>query len=121
MEKKKEYFNTIWTIIKDQWSSSWGSDVIEMRELITKYECIENLKYLLVEHDFPVMDKHVEKQALATFINLFQNFSVGQVFNLSWQAVRDTKYENSLEKNNYYRYSKENIAIIIISRIQQIE
>lgn len=120
IREKKEYFNSIWAIVKDEWSSSWENDVIEMWKLIAKYECIENLKYLLVEHDFPVMDKHAEKQALTTFLDLFQNFSVGQVFNLSWQAVRDTKYEDSLEKNSYYRYSKDNIAIIIISRIEQI-
>nr|WP_253308620.1 hypothetical protein [Rickettsia endosymbiont of Ceutorhynchus assimilis] len=120
VEEKEEYLDSIRNIIKGERPSSWENDVIEMWQLITKYECIENLKYLLVEHDFPVMDKHAEKQALTTFINLFQNFSVGQVFNLSWQAVRDVKYKDSLEKNSYYRYNKDNIAIIIINRIQQI-
>ncbi|WP_395477402.1 hypothetical protein [Rickettsia endosymbiont of Pantilius tunicatus] len=120
IKEKIEYLNLILNITKGEWSFSWKNDVIEMWELITKYECLENLKCLLEEHSFPEMDQHAEKQALSTFIDLFEDFSVGQIFNLSWQAVRDTKYESSLEKTSYYRYNKDNIATIIINRIQPI-
>ncbi|MEY4464156.1 MAG: hypothetical protein RLZZ81_1127 [Pseudomonadota bacterium] len=118
IREKAEYLNSILNIIKGEWLTSWKNDIIEMSQLIAKYECIENLKYLLVEHDFPVMDQHAEKQALTTFVDLFQNFSVGQVFNLSWQAVSRVKYEISLDKS-YYQYSEDNIISIIISKMRQ--
>jgi len=118
IEEKKKYLESIRAIVKDDWASFWKDDIIEMRELIIKYECVENLKYLLEEHNFPEMDQHAEKQALSVFIDLFENFSVGQVFNLSWQAVSRVKYEISLDKI-YYRYSEDNIVAIIISKMQQ--
>lgn len=98
IREKVEYLNSILNIIKGEWLTSWKNDVIEISQLIAKYKCIENLKCLLVEHDFPVMDQHAEKQALTTFVDLFQSFSVGQVFNLSWQAVSRVKYEISLKQ-----------------------
>ncbi|HJD66417.1 MAG TPA: hypothetical protein LFV91_05190, partial [Rickettsia endosymbiont of Bembidion nr. Transversale] len=116
--EKKEYLESIRAIVKDDWASFWKDDIIEMWELIIKYECLENLKCLLEEHNFPEMDQHAEKQALSTFTDLFEDFSVGQVFNLSWQAVSRVKYEISLDKI-YYRYSEDNIIAIIISKIRQ--
>ncbi|WP_341789021.1 MULTISPECIES: hypothetical protein [unclassified Rickettsia] len=101
IREKIEYLNSILNIIKGEWSFSWKNDVIKMRELITKYECLENLKCLLEEHSFPEMDQHAEKQALSTFTDLFEDFSVGQIFNLSWQAVSRVKYEISLDKIYY--------------------
>lgn len=48
------------------------------------------------------------------FENLLEYFSVGQIFNLSWQAVRDTT--DYIAKNGIRHLQSENIFISAIQR-----
>ncbi|HJD56207.1 MAG TPA: hypothetical protein LFW21_06285 [Rickettsia endosymbiont of Pyrocoelia pectoralis] len=113
--EKEEYLNSVRNIVKGEWSSSWREEVSDIWQLIAKYECMENFKYLLRKHEFSI-DQYGEKKALEAFEILLLFFSVGQVFNLSWQTVRDVQYYSSLKDNEY---DADNIVSIIINNIHK--
>ncbi|MCC8369212.1 MAG: hypothetical protein LN573_04010 [Rickettsia endosymbiont of Oxypoda opaca] len=116
-QEKQQYLYSVINIVKGVWSSAWKSDIIETWQQIAIYECMEHFKDLLVKHKF-VTDEDPRKKILATFTDLLKNLSVGQIFNLSWQAVRDMKYYISLQNSSCFQ--GKNIFIesnVFISKI----
>ncbi|XVN40449.1 MAG: hypothetical protein RCO49_06455 [Rickettsia endosymbiont of Argas persicus] len=100
IEEKQQYLDDIKDLIKREWSLSWKDDIAEMWQQITSYECIEYFKHLLNKRNF-TLNEPIGEKTMNTFINLLKNFSVGQIFSLSWQAVSHTNDYISAEKINY--------------------
>jgi hypothetical protein len=89
IEDKRLYLKKVEDIANaDKWPTGWSDQISEMWHQIAKYECIEYFLFLLDQRNFRI-DKIGEKTH-ATFENLLNDFPVSRIYNLSWQAVRDT-------------------------------
>ncbi|MCC8461836.1 MAG: hypothetical protein LN546_01295 [Rickettsia endosymbiont of Ecitomorpha arachnoides] len=100
IKEKQQYLDDVKNLVKGEWSSSWKDEIAEMWKQITSYECIEYFKYLLAKRGF-TLNEPVGDKTMNTFIDLLKNFSVGQIFNLSWRAVSQTNDYISAEGINY--------------------
>lgn len=113
IEVKKQYIRQLEAIIKDyDHPSSWYDDILDIWRLIAKYECIEYLRYLADERDFNI--EKIGDKTHSIFENLLEDYSIGQIFNITWQAVRDTT--DYIVKERISRSHGKNM---FIGRIQQ--
>lgn len=103
INEKCTYLNSIRKIIEDSENSSYWNedDIASTWKQIVKYECIEYFIYLLAQRNFDINE--IGEKTHLIFDNLLENFSVGQIFNLSWQAVRDTTDYIYSKNINYCR------------------
>ena len=93
-----------------EWPESWSKGIAPLWHKIAKFECLEYFNHLLSQRGFE-LDKFGDKTH-STFENLLNDFSTGQVFNLTWQAVRDTTDFIVKEKIPKYRGKNNFIGAI---------
>lgn len=87
---KRAYVAGLEELVQNEqaWPDHWVNQIETFWGMIAKYECIQYLEYLLLERDFSA--EEIGEKTHHTFENLLKTFSVAQIFNLSWQSVRDT-------------------------------
>ena len=111
--EKRMYMRELDTLVKSKkWPASWESGKDSLWRHIAKYECLEYYSYLLKERgyeqeDFGPKTHHV-------FEVMLERFSVSQIFNMSWQAVRDTT--DYIVKKGLPKYHAKNSFIGAIER-----
>ncbi|PHS21384.1 MAG: hypothetical protein COA84_15875 [Robiginitomaculum sp.] len=111
--EKRQYLREVENTAKEgPWPDSWNKKVDILWHLIAKYECFEYYDYLLNQRGFE-FDK-IGPKTHEVFENLLTKFSVSQIFNLTWQAVRDiTDYS---VKEDLPKYRTKNMFIGAIQR-----
>lgn len=97
---------------KELWSEDWYEDVLDVWRTIGKYECIEYYLHLLNQRNFE--PEEIGPKTHSVFEDLLTKFSVGQVYNLTWQAVRDTT--DYVVRENLPKYRAKNMFIGAVQR-----
>jgi hypothetical protein len=89
IQEKKAYIRELEEVIaSDSWPEHWHAESNKLWHSIALHECLEYLTYLLESRQFPIED--FGEKTIATFEVLLKKFSIAQIFNLSWQSIRDT-------------------------------
>jgi hypothetical protein len=89
IQEKKAYIRELEEVISsDSWPEHWHTESNKLWHSIALHECLEYLTYLLESRQFPIED--FGEKTIATFEALLKKFSIAQIFNLSWQSIRDT-------------------------------
>lgn len=88
LKEKREYIAELESILEHDLPEHWLSQSAELWRLIAFHECLEYFYYLLESRDFSI--EKISGKTYAAFETLLKKFSVGQIFNLSWQSIRDT-------------------------------
>lgn len=87
-ELKKEFVAELEHIARDgPWPDHWRYATFEFWHTIAKAECFQYYQMLLEQRSY---EAEFGPKTHAVFENLLESFSIGQAFNLTWQAVRDT-------------------------------
>lgn len=111
--EKRTYLEQITNRIKnEEWTDEWKNSVPQLWKEISKFECIENLHYLLEQRDFDPPE--IGPKTHVVFEELLNTFSTSQVFMLSWMAVRDTV--DYIFKEGIKHYHGKNMFIGAIQR-----
>lgn len=88
LDEKKEFIGELERVARDgPWPEHWRHEVFELWHEIAKAECFEYYAFQLAQRGY---ESEFGEKTHAVFDNLLETFSIGQVFNLTWQAVRDT-------------------------------
>ncbi|MBO6827648.1 MAG: hypothetical protein JJ879_15720 [Sneathiella sp.] len=91
---------------------AWEKDIKDFWLEIAKYECFEYFEHLLSQRGFNL--KSFGPKTHAVFENLLKRYAVSQIFNLTWQTVRDiTDYS---VKSNMPKYQAKNMFIGALQR-----
>ena len=69
------------------WPERWQSEFREVWHEIAKHECFEYYEHLLAQRGYESVA--LGPKTHAVFDQLLKTFSVSQIFNLTWQTVRD--------------------------------
>jgi hypothetical protein len=87
-DEKKEYMAEVDCLAREgPWPDAWLGEIQEMWHAIAKGECLEYYQLMLQQRGY---EAEFGEKAHAVFDELLGSFSVGQTFNLTWQAARDT-------------------------------
>lgn len=101
LETKKAFIAELERVARDgPWPEHWQTEAFDFWFEIAKAECFEYYSLLLSERRF---EATFGDKTHAVFDNLLQTFSIGQVFNLTFQAVKNTTdyiYKNKLPVNH---------------------
>jgi len=88
-EKKKSFIKILEEFVNDNRTVSlWQTDIVEAWRLVNKFEAIEYYLHLLEQRGF--IPKKIGQKTHTVFDELLNHHSIAQIFNLTWQAVRDT-------------------------------
>lgn len=88
-QEKKAYIKELEEVIaSDNWPEHWHIESNKLWHSIALHECLEYLTYLLERRQFPI--EEFGEKTITTFESLLKRFSIAQIFNLSWQSIRDT-------------------------------
>ncbi len=111
--EKRNYLKQVEARVKnDDWSQAWNADKAAIWQHISKFECFEYFSYLLSDRGYE-QEKYGQKTH-SVYESLLERYSVSQVFNLSWQAVRDTT--DYIVRQNLPKYHAKNTFIGAIQR-----
>lgn len=111
--EKHVFMRDLERLVKEQsWPASWQENITEQWRQISKYECFEYFNYLLRERGYE--QQNYGPKTHTVFEAMLDNFSVAQIFNLSWQAVRDTT--DYIVRNDLPTYHAKNTFIGAIQR-----
>ncbi|PSL31972.1 hypothetical protein CLV42_104273 [Chitinophaga ginsengisoli] len=87
-QEKKAYIAKLQEmIVSGNWPEHWQTECKVLWRALVLDECIEYLIYLLESRHFKEIE--VGEKTKAAFDALLEEFSIAQIFNLSWQSVRD--------------------------------
>jgi len=112
-EEKRIYLKEVEAIAKsDDWVEQWKADEASLWQLIAKYECFEYYSYLLSQRGYD--REEYGPKTHSVFEAMLETYSVSQIFNLSWQAVRDTT--DYIVRESLPRYHAKNTFIGAIQR-----
>lgn len=92
---------------QESWPESWQSERLNLWREIAKQECFENYEHLLTQRGFDT--PKIGDKTNSTFETLLMSFSTAQIFNITWQAVRDTT--DYMVRNDVPRYRIQNTFI----------
>lgn len=84
----------------------------EVWQLIAKNECIEYYLYLLEQRGYKI--ESIGEKTHAIFEALLEDFSVSQIFKISWMSIRDTT--DYLVRENLPSWKGKNMFIGAIQR-----
>lgn len=103
---KKAYLQELEAVVKasEKWPSEWNLQMMEVALYLAKHECLEYFVFQLNERGYK-LDALGEKTHM-TFEDLLVDYSIAQIFNLTWQAVRDVTDYNV--KNGIPNYRGKN-------------
>jgi hypothetical protein len=88
-QEKKQYINGLEKMIESRnWPEHWLAESNKCWYNIALHEWIEYVTYLLKSRDFDI--EEVGDKTCAAFESLIKKYSVAQIFNLSWQSIRDS-------------------------------
>lgn len=109
---KKSFIADLERVARDgPWPRDWHLDAFDLWLEIAKAECFEYYALQLSQRGF---EAEFGDKTHTVFDNLLESFSIGQVFNLTWQAVRDmTDY---IVKNRLTKRHAKNTFIGAIQR-----
>lgn len=110
--EKKNYLKELGEILLNDWMDQLPLEIIKIWRQIAKYECIEYFLFLLKQRNFHI--EEVGEKTDTVFETLLENFSVSKIFNLTWQAVRDSS--DYIMRKSLPRYHGKNIFIGAIQR-----
>jgi hypothetical protein len=88
LKEKREYIAELESLLKHPLPEHWLIKTTKLWHLIALHECLEYLRYLLESRDFAI--EEISDKTYGTYETLLKKFSVGQIFNLSWQSIKDT-------------------------------
>jgi hypothetical protein len=89
IQEKKAYISELEKIIaSDSWPEHWRNESNKLWHAISLHECLEYLIYLLESRHFSITE--IGEKTIATLETMLRSFSVAQIFNLSWQSIKDT-------------------------------
>jgi len=109
---KKQFIAELERIARDgPWPEDWRYEVFELWHDIAKGECFEYYDLQLSQRGY---EAEFGEKTNTVFDNLLETFSIGQVFNLTWQAVRDTT--DYIVKKQLPRYHAKNTFIGAIQK-----
>lgn len=112
-EQKRKFLGDLESLVQNgEWPETWHADCDALWRLICKEECIEYFLYLLEQRDFEL--EEIGPKTHNVFEGMLKAFSVAQVYNLTWQAVRDTT--DYIVKTNLPRYHAKNTFIGAVQR-----
>lgn len=113
IEKKKKFLANLEHRVREgDWEDEWnGSRILFWHEL-AKHECLEYFDFLLRQRHYEV--ENFGEKTHATFENLLNSFSAAQIFNLTWQSVRDTT--DYIVKEKLPKYHGKNLFIGAVQR-----
>lgn len=111
-ELKKDFIAQLERTARDgPWPEHWRYGAFDLWLEIAKAECFEYYALQLSQRGY---EAEFGEKTHAVFDNLLETFSIGQVFNLTWQAVRDmTDY---IVKNRLPKYHAKNTFIGAIQK-----
>ena len=112
MHEKIAYLRSLEDMAKSSWKPSWLDSSNEEWRLISKHECLEYFQFLLSQRGYELDE--IGEKTHAVFDSLLADYSVAQIFSLTWQAVRDTT--DYIVKNNLPKYHGKNIFIGAVQR-----
>lgn len=111
-ESPKQFYEKLESIfINDEWPDRWFDESDELQRQIAFYECIQYLEIVLNDHGFNL--KLGEKTSLV-IKNTLRSFSVAQIYNFIWGAVKDAASFHLRENT-----SKQHAANIVPGAIQR--
>lgn len=111
--EKRIYLKDVEALAKSgDWVEKWKADEASLWQLVAKYECFEYYSYLLSQRGYD--REEYGPKTHSVFETLLETYSVSQVFNLSWQAVRDTT--DYIVRESLPRYHAKNSFIGAIQR-----
>lgn len=89
IQEKKAYIAELEEIIASgSWPEHWRTASNKLWHSIALHECLEYLIYLLESRHFSITG--IGEKTIATLETMLKSFSIAQIFNLSWQSIRDT-------------------------------
>tara|TARA_R110001592_G_scaffold341396_1_gene630357 strand:- start:1083 stop:2255 length:1173 start_codon:yes stop_codon:yes gene_type:complete len=107
------YLNKLENLVRNgPWPKDWGKDVLLLWRQISKYECFEYYLHMLSQRGYDLDE--IGPKTHKVFETMLERFAVSQVFNLSWQAIRDTT--DYIVKENLPTYRAKNSFIGSIER-----
>ena len=110
---KREFLSLLERLVRDgPWPESWRDQFNALWHEIAKAECLEYFTYLLAERGYEL--ETLGEKTHVVFDELLLHFSIGQVFNLTWQAVRDTT--DYIVKERIPKYHAKNSFIGSVQR-----
>ncbi len=111
-EAKKTFIAELERVAREgPWPEHWQTEAFDFWFEIAKAECFEYYSLLLSERRF---EATFGDKTHAVFDNLLQTFSIGQVFNLTNQAVKNTT--DYIYKNKFTANHAKNSFISAIQR-----
>lgn len=114
LQEKSTYLRELQIRInnEDEWPEDWNSQIRFIWREITKYECFEYYEYLIRQRNFDVPE--FGEKTHSTFEHALNYFSPAQVFNIAWQAVRDTT--DYIVREGMPKYKAKNMFIGAVNR-----
>ena len=113
IEEKKSYIRDLEKLISgDSHPVSWVEELQPIWKEIAKHECIEYLQYQAELRDMK-LDKVGEKTN-TIFESLLENYSIGQIFNLTFQSAMSSS--DYAIRENIPKYRAKNMLIGNIQR-----
>ena len=111
--ERQMYLRELETLVKEgQWADTWKGEIDSLWCHIVKYECFEYFSYLLSQRGYE--PENFGSKTHSVYEAMLQRFSVSQIFNLTWQAVRDTT--DYIVREGLPRYHAKNSFIGAIQR-----
>lgn len=111
-DQKRDLLSDVERIVReDTWPEGWVENAYNMWLQIAKAECFEYYELMLEQRGF---EAEFGEKTHAVFDELLRHYSVGQVFHLTWQAVRDTS--DYITKTRLPKYRSKNTFIGAIQR-----
>lgn len=88
IQEKKAYIAELEKIIASgSWPEDWRNESNKLWHSIALHECLEYLTYLLESRHFSITE--TGEKTIATLETMLKSYSVAQIFNLSWQSIKD--------------------------------
>lgn len=110
---KRQFLRKVEAMVETgDWVQHPDADLAQLWHLIAKNECIENYIHQLRIRDFG-LDK-IGPKTHETFEFLLKKFSVGQIFNLTWQSV--SHMNDFISRKGIPHYQGKNMFVGAIQR-----
>jgi len=111
--EKRGFLSQLERLARDgPWPDGWRDQFNALWHEIAKAECLEYYTHSLAERGYEA--ETLGEKTHAVFDELLLHFSIGQVFNLTWQAVRDTT--DYIVKERLPKYHAKNSFIGAVQR-----
>ena len=111
--EKRRYLKSVSdALLKDNWHDEWSKESNRLAFEIAKQECIEYLQYSANVRDIPITK--VGDKTNSIIENVLEDYSVGQIFNLIFQASMSTV--DFMVREDIPKYKARNLVIGAIQR-----